>query len=293
MAVTRAAKWFRQSVARGRARGTESDEAAFRRRELKSTRDSIVKLRSLYSGFEARDGYSLKPEKLARLPPQRLSKIKSRIRQYHVETSMPYKLVRPRSIAAYDALTRHTGAKRVKGRKAFVVHVAKPETTRVKVIIHKPTRKRKTPRATVQITRKLKGARSIDRTYFFRDYSRRKIRSMADIADAVRRMVAELPRGYYCMISSDYGVISTPMPRDRLIEQVELEWSQYDVRGHDRGLAATLLGIKRVAMIGDEADREYEQRLTMRQQMMAARQRGRERYQTYLEKKHRGRSKKR
>lgn len=259
----RAAKWYRESVAKGRRLGRETDEAAWRRKQLKKLRDDVSLLRQHYKGFEARDGYSMQPGKLARLTPGRLNKLKLLARETHRELSQPYVVKRARSKKSKAALYKHTRAVKVKGRKTFLVHVPKPETTQVEVV--------GTKRKRVREVRKVKGGRVEEQFFYFADYAKRAPKTMAQILRITERMLKDMPRGQYVMLSSTYGHIGTGMDRRLLLQAIETDWLGYDAapdpragRKESRGLAATLIGYKLVATTADGSRREYEERLTRR-----------------------------
>ena len=263
MAVTRVASgWYKAAKAAGHAE-----------RELKYLHDAIIDLRRFYSGFKARDGFSLKPRTLARMPLARYERIRSLAIDLRRELSQPHKVVRPRSRASKSALASHTGQVDSK-RKTFIVHTADPDTTTIKIV---GTRKKKQ----VQEVTTVEGGRFTQRHFYFRDYTKRRIKTMVDILAVAERMIKQMPPGQYVFISSLYGEIGTNMDRRLLLAAIERNWLAYDAapdmrsgRPDNRGLAQTLLGFKLIATTPDGGRRSLEERYTRRERMIQAKQAG-------------------
>ena len=255
------AKWFRDSVARGRANGTEEAEAAFRDREIEYLKAAIRDMRKLAKGYEAKDGYTLHRQDLTRLSGRKLAYLKGNVQMFRREMSQPHKIVRPRTAAQRKALDTHTGAKRVKGRKVYVVHVEKPETTDIKI----ETPKGKPPRVVEK--RKFGAVTRTAKFFYFTDYTRNGERpaTMAQIEKLLPKMLADMPAGNYVFVSSNYGNISTWMDRDVLLRAIRRDWMAYDKRPRSseerdsRGLAETLVGFRFVGTDA-QADKELDDR---------------------------------
>lgn len=248
--------------------------AAALRRTIKTRRADILELRRYFSGFDAKAGYSLRPNKLAKLSAARLKKLKVRARELHREKSQPYKVVRPRSVKSRRALYAHTRAEKVRGRKAFLVHVPKPDTTRIEIVGKKKKR--------VREVRRVKGARVVEQYFYFADYSKREPKTMAAIERVTRTMLKDMPRGRYVFMSGVYGDIGTSMDRDDLLDELQQRWMIYDAPPdpfagirESRGLAATLVGFRFVSTTEEGAARKYAQRLSRRLRYRMAGKRGR------------------
>ena len=280
MAVRRVSKWFRDSLRRGRAgmdeRGFapfDAKETAWRKSQTRYLHDAVVELRRHFKGFEARDGYSLKSGALARLPLGRYEKIRRLALELRRELASPHKVVRPRSAKSKSVLYKHTRALMVKGRKSFIVHVPRPETTRVKVVGKKKKR--------VSETRFVRGGRVETDYFYFADYARRAPRTIEEILRLTEKMLKDMPRGHYVMLSSQHGYIGAGMDKRLLLRAIEVDWLGYDAAPDpysgvrdSRGLAETLIGFTRVASTADGARREYQERQSLRDRMKAAQRKG-------------------
>ena len=262
MAVTRQpAKWFRDSVARGRANdgAREAYEAAYRDAELAYLRQAVIDMRRLATGYEARDGFSLKRSELARLGALQLAKLKGNVQMFRREMSQPHIKVRARTKAQREALDQHTGAKNVVGRKFYIVHVEKPETTKIKIEVPK----RGFPRVVEQ--RKFGAVTRTAKYFYFDDYGPKPV-TFSDVAKIVPKMLEDMPEGHYVFVSSNYGAISTWMEKSVILRAIRSDWMGYDKfkRGREdrdsRGLAETLVGFKFVGTSEREADRESDER---------------------------------
>lgn len=244
-------------------------------RQLKRLRDAIVLVRQHFAGFDAKRGYALTPKKLAKLTPTRQKKLKQRVRELRREQSRPYKVVKaPRDAAARRALYKHTGAEKVRGRKTFIVHTAKPETTTIQLVGTK-SRKR------VREVRKVAGAEIEQQYFYFADYTKKLPRTMKDIRRVAAKMLKDMPPGYYVMLSKEFGHISVNMYRDELLGELERNWLKYDVapdwksadprdRKESRRLAESLIGFAFVSTTRAGARRASAQRLSLRQRMQKA-----------------------
>lgn len=182
------------------------------------------------------------------------------------------------------ALYRHTGERVEEGRKVFIVHVTRPDVTKVKVrasgvkIIRVKGRKRKRRiPATVEEEQTVRGVRMYQRYFMFADYTKRRPLTMDGVLALVSRMVPHMPAGRYVFVSSVYGLISTAMNRDDLINRIERDWMMYDRIKGDENLAGTLLGFALIATTPAGSRREYTQRMSRRDQMAKSKQKGDER----------------
>lgn len=291
--VTQPAKWFRDSVARGRATDTESIEAGRRKQLLKSLRDSLVDVRRFFKGYEAKDGYSLKHGSLSRLTGAKLHRLKEDAKQLHREMSQPHLIVRPRTVESKRALATHTRVKPDKRRKAYVVHVTDPKHTTVSVEKRKPKKGRKRP-ARVKEVLQVEDVKRVNRYYYFADYGPVP-QSMEEIYKLVDVMMPDLPKGHYAFMSRNYGNISMSMDRNRLLREIQSTWMVYDkFKGapgekDSRGLAEDLIGLRLVATTVAGADLEYNNRITRRSLMRGYRKQVAESKAARKRKRHRGR----
>ena len=266
--ITQPAKWFRESVARGRATDTESLEASRRKQELKYLRDAVMDLRKFFKGYEAKDGYSLKPAALARISGAKLRRLKDDAKQLHREMSQPFVVARPRSGESKKAFATHTREKMDKRRKAYIVHVTDPKHTKVKAEKRKSVKGRKRP-ARVKETLEIADVKRVNRYYYFSDYGPAPL-SMDEVYKLVDKMMPDLPKGFYAFMSRSYGNISMSMDRNRLLREIQSTWMVYDKfkdmpgEKDSRGLAEDLIGLRLVATTVAGADLEYNNRITRR-----------------------------
>lgn len=252
----------------------KSARSALTRKQSQKLRADLKLVRAHFRGFEARNGYRLTGRKI---PAAKLRKLQVRARELRREMSQPYKVVRPRTKAATAALYRHTRAQRVKGRKSFLVHVAKPENTTIEIVGRKVKR--------VREVRRVVGARVEQQHFYFADYGPAP-KTMRAIERLARKMLPDMPRGRYVFSSGVYGDIGTSFDRDDLLYELRERWSIYDAAPspetamrESRGLAATLVGFRFVATTAEGARRQYAQRLSrrLRYQMAKAKAKGRKR----------------
>lgn len=262
-------------MAKKSKRPKRSARVALSSRQVSRLRASIKVVRQHFTGFDPKHGYSLSSAKLAKLTPARQKKLQYRARELRRELAAPHKVVKvPRNIAARRALYKHTGAEKVRGRKTFVVHTARPENTEIKIVGTKG-RKR------IREVRKVAGAEVEQQYFYFADYSKRQPRTMKEISRLTKRILKDMPPGRYVFLSKEFGHISTAMDRDDLLEQLRIKWHKYDFepdhlsddvaeRKDSRGMAESLIGFSFVATTVAGSRREYAQRLSRRQRMRVA-----------------------
>jgi hypothetical protein len=270
------AKWFRESVKRGqRNEEVEYNERERREREIKYLKGSIQFLRPLVKGFDAKDGYSLDRKKLVRLTGKKLQKLRDISAQFRREMSQPHKVVKVRDKKKIAALEKYTGAKRIVGRKAFVVHVVDPDNTEVKI-----TSSKKGP-AHFETIRKFGKSTISERYFLFSDYQKRQPMTMKEIERLVRtKMMPDMPAGFYFFYSKDYGLINGSVERDALVQELQEHWLTYDKfttrsTTDDRGLAESLLGFRWFKTAG-QADDAHKRKDTYRMQYKMHKRRVRE-----------------
>lgn len=125
------APWF-QSLHGAKAR----DDA------LEYYKAGLKRVRKIYAGFDAKDGFDIK--RLDRLPLERREDLHSHISEVNREMSrgeefgkQEWKIVRPRSKAQREALIRHTLeplGSRAHPRRAFIVPTGTPTKTQVRYV---------------------------------------------------------------------------------------------------------------------------------------------------------------
>ena len=261
--------------------GREAQEAAFRAHEIRYLIDATRQLRTFYRGFEARDGYALKPVTVARLSNAQRDRITKMAKHLRRELASAHVIVRPRTTKSARALDKHTGSKPSARRKAYVVHVEKPESTRIRI----QRGKKKSSPAHIQEVRKIKGGRFEARYFYFADYAKRMPVTMDGILKVAKRMIVDMPLGFYVMLSNEHGFIGTPMHKNLLLKQLVDEWSQYEKYGTGTGLARSLIGFRMVSTTEDGARREYRERLTLRGHMQQLRDRAKSRLRDKLKRR--------
>jgi hypothetical protein len=154
----------------------------------------------------------------------------------------------------------------------------KPDATRVKIVPSvrkvrdKRGRVREVVQARVEITRQVKGAEIAERYFYFDEPPT----SFDDIIAQTRKMLRDMPKGWYVLMTSTHGNIAAPMRKEQLISRLNERFLVYDklpTRGHkdDRGLAEVVVGYKLVSFTEAGAHKEYRERLSRRE--IAARER--------------------
>jgi len=268
------------------AKKTPRMSAHFRRApnrdaEVQYLHDAIEQLRHYHKGMEARDGFSLQRRKIVRMSKARIERVKRLAADLRRTLASPAKVIRPRSAKSRAALERYTGVKPDRSRKAFVVHVRRPETTKVKV----RRAKKKSAPATVEEVETVDGMRQYQRYYMFSQYSKRRPVTMDAVLSLATRMLQHMPQGRYVMVSSEHGYIGTAMNRDRLLRAIEDDWMMYDRMPGQGGLAGTLIGFTLIATTEEGSRREYTERMSRRDEMAAARKRAQSKRRTRLAKR--------
>ena len=268
------AKWFADSIKRAKEFGTAVSEATARRKEIAYIADSIRLLRRFFKGYESADGFSLKPGDIQRIPASEIKKIRLKAAQLRREMSSSHVIADPKNEKQMAALYTHTGAKKDKKRKAFVVHVADPDRT---VITIEPGEDGR-PAQVVEETLLSKRAKVRHQFFYFKDYARRQPRTIDEVLTLLDHMLPDMPDGYYVFVSRDYGNIAAPMPRNLLKREIADMWLAYDkIPGRsdkdNRGLAQSLIGFSYVSKEIDGADEEYNQRLSRARQYQKERER--------------------
>ena len=287
MAVRRPSKWFRDSVARGRARDTEQDEFYARRKRLSELRENILLARRYFKGFSAREGYSLKPGAIARMSAAKAKRLEAKAREVREVSRLKHLTVRPRSAKSRRALEKHLGLKPDATRTGYVVPIIGTGKARVRVVTPKPKKRKRgqrksaTPEPVVEISEEITpGTERVRRFFYFRDYVTR-IATMDDILQATQAMRPAMPKGSYMMVSARHGPISEPTPRDALVQAVVYFWALYDDATRTNTFPSDLVGWVWTAPKIDGA-------IKIAQRIRTARQLGRENQQR-MEREHRAR----
>ncbi len=247
--MKRPAPWFRNAA------------PASRDADVRYIKESVRLLRKFYDGFDASAGYDLHTSNIASFNKRKLNRIRSLARQLRVEMSAPHSVIRPRTKVQREAIEKHTGAPRERGRKAYVVHVPNDKT--------KATVRTRKGRASVVEVTKRSGAESTREYFYFADYGRgAQPKSMAAIQKRVRRMIDDLPEGWYVLVSRDYGFIGAAMLKSKLLQEIDRTWLDYDKfkpgQNDSRGLAQSLIGLSRVSTTIEGMEVEYTNRITRR-----------------------------
>lgn len=271
----RPAAWFRESVKRERALSDRDDyigaRLEYQRREADKQylKDSIKLLRRFADGFEARNGYTLKD--VAHLTGKRLANVKKYAALIREEQASDHVEKIGRTKPQRDALATYTGQQWMPKRKRFIVHTPHPETTKVKLV-----KRSKKARPVVEVQEKVKGGTLADRFFHISDYRKTPATTFKQIAATVRKMLADMPDGYYVIVTSNHGHIGAPMERDRILHEIESLYFGYDILKRyekqdgnisvkdNRGLAEVVVGFKHVSFTKDGAIREYNVRDTRR-----------------------------
>jgi hypothetical protein len=246
--------------------------------------DSIKLIRRFVKGFEASNGYDLK--QVSHLNPAREEKVRRYAYQLRQEIASPHIEIVPRTSAARLAIEKHTGQSNIPGRKRFIIHTNRPETTKARVIYKTVTgreargRKRKIKTASLELEQKVKGGTLHDRYFYFPE----KPKTFNHIVKMTRKMLKSMPKGYYALQSSGHGTIGRSIPSELLIEELQdryLGYDQFNIQStkDDRGLAESLTGFKLISFTVKGADREYSERLSTRLQMQKQRREQRAQHQ--------------
>lgn len=264
---TQPAAWFRDSVKREQALERKDDyigaRLEYQRRESdrEYLKESVKLLRRFTTGFEAKDGYALRDT--AWLTGPKLAKVKKLAAQIREEQASDHIEKLGRTKAQRDALSRYTGQTGIKNRKRFIVHTAHPETTKVKIVKRKGAKS-----SVVETEESVPGGKVHQRFFHFSDYSKKPPVTFKGISALTKRMVKDMPDGYYVIMTSNHGAIGVPIERNRILHVLQENYHSYDIldkfNKDDRGLAEVVLGFKFTSFTVEGANREYTTRLTRR-----------------------------
>lgn len=285
------AAWYRDLVAAEKSykkSGDDFDAIVSRRNRLleeKYISDSIKLLRQYSSNFGTKQGFDLK--KLRYIPESRLEDMKMYASILRAQLATPHILVRPRDELSKQALIAHTGQDDIPGRTVFAVHTMTPDKTKIRVVkstVVEKKRGKKIKRqiAQVETTQAVKGGEVLDRYFYLSDYSDKKPTTFKQIIAITKKMLKDMPKGYYTLITSAHGNIAAPIVKELLMSQLRSRFALYDlgpaITGRDqRGLAETVLGYKYISYRSSAAGKEYADRLDYRAKAKKQRARERER----------------
>lgn len=258
-----------------------------RQNEKAYLHDSIKLLRRFASGFESRDGFSLR--EIGSLSGRKLAKVKKLAAVIRQEQATPHVEAVARTPQQRKALESYTGQHEIPGRKRFIVFTEQPEKTHVKVVSRKPKvepepetpkkkrkkakkKKKAKPVPRVELEIDVPGGTAREEFFLIADYTD-EVSSFEDVKEALKLMLPEMPKGWYVLVTSNHGNIGVPIQRHRLVDQIESRYMKYDEvpgatsRKDDRGLAEVVVGFKLVSFTQDGAQREYNERLTRREKL--------------------------
>lgn len=286
--LTAQADWRRkyiQQIRDAEARGDDREAEIWDRRlalEEQYLRDSIKLMRKFAHGYTPEDGFDL--NQLAYIPESRLKKVRAYAPIIRKQTSATtedergreqrfYKVVRPRSTRGRHAVEQFTGQTEVPDRKAWTVPVRDPKRDTVQLVRKEVVvrdargRRRHVVKEQVEVTEKR--GRTLIHTRYFR-FDETPL-TFDDVIAMTRAMLPHMPKGWYVIETSNFGAISVPMRKDLILRELQSRFLVYDhvpERGQkdSRGLAETVIGFKLVSTRAEDADREYDERLTRREE---------------------------
>lgn len=221
---------------------------------LASLNTSIKLLRRYYSGFDARDGFSLND--LKALPKNRADKVLKMAHTLRQIQSRPFINVRPRKAKSKQVLRMHTGQRQPK-QKVFAVHSTLGVTEQTKIKI----RGKKLEFNTPYIDKEGKAHTRTVRNYYFAFAKR--IRTWDDIMTEANKMIARLPPGRYSIISSIFEMVGATVDRENLMRKFQEWFDQYHTMTDKEGMAETLIGVR---WIGKDSQQSAPYRSLAQQQ---------------------------
>ena len=250
--------------------------------------DAIKQAREWYNGFSSADGFNLNNVRF--LTNAQVTKLEVAIKHLREQLASPHIEVKPRNKLEHRALEILTRQTWPPGRKKFAVHTSHGLDTVIRygtkerTVKDKLGRKRKQTVPTAEIGYRTKrGQVIVDKFFSIADYATESERkSFKSMLPALKRMVKQMPDGWYTFVNANHGMIGIAMPRDEVIRQVVRQWKKYDssqrkdMKAKARSLASSIAGMKKLDVASaKQARREYEQRRT--EQLAMNRQRKLER----------------
>jgi hypothetical protein len=245
------------------------------RSQLGVLHDGLRRVRQLFGGFEAKDGYSL--QRLKALPSARAEHLRAYISHanhfFSGEAQSLYSLVRPRSEAQRDALYRHTAQispdEHRHPLRAFLIYA----NTRKAQVRYVPERKLIAApmgrpiieeRLRAEIVHPVKGGRLVTRDYLFREVlgfqpgmeSTSEEGMMAgqglgtfdpweQMVEAMEMLLEVIPdytpqgnEAYYRLLS-DRGPVGVGVPKHMLVSQMQRWGEEYETT-----LVELLIGVR-------------------------------------------------
>jgi hypothetical protein len=187
-----------------------------RQERLLRDREAIRVLRQHFTGYDARDGYSLDLRKIAQMPEHRRLALRKKYTQVATLLATPHVLVPARSKAQAKILRREVGVEqaRLQRRKHFIVHVPDAKRSTVKVL-----------KTRVSIRTKLPGRAEFDEQLF--RWSRRP-KSPDEMIAMLEAMKLPTTGSFYIQ-TSRYGEIqSEAMDKPALIRMLRDYLGAYD-----------------------------------------------------------------
>jgi hypothetical protein len=286
--MTKAAKWFTDSEKRERALKRAGDDIGAKlerqRRALDTEylKESVALLRRFATGYETKNGFDLRA--VHKLSGAKLAKVRKFAPLIRAEQASDHVEAVARTPAQAKALANHTGQQWLKGRTRFIVHTPHPKTTTVKILPGK-TKKTKGGKKVkgppvVEVKETVKGGSIADRYFHIADYRKKPPVTFKQIMATTRKMLKNMPDGFYVLVTSTHGNIAAPIMRDRLLSVMERRYVDYDklklftrdgYNKDSRGLAETVTGFKLVSFTLEGAQREYRTRRTRRGVLRAER----------------------
>lgn len=210
--------------------------------------------RQFFSGFEARDGFTL--NRLDELTKKQVDKLRETATYIHeLQARSPAKIYQPRSANTKRLIQKRTGQTR-KNQKRFLIRDAKPEDLKVKARGNR-----------LEFQREFKAAdgtahRLQDKYYYF-NFARRP-RSFEDLMRLASKVVPHLPKGRYTILNSQHGEIDVPQEREGLL-QVLRNWFESGGSGRHvvtdqikKGFAESIIGFKWVGIDRTQSDAYYQ-----------------------------------
>jgi hypothetical protein len=183
-----------------------------RAERLLRDREAIRVLRKHFTGYEARDGFSLEPKKIAALPYHRRRALRQKYAKVEHLLSQPHDVVKPKTPRDAKALRTFTH-ERMRRMKHFIV----PKPSEDSHVTVKEGR--------VELTTQFPGQVEFTEQYFM--FPRRG-RSHEHLARMLEKMLPTMPDGMYSIQTDTYGDIQQPVHKKFLLEEVQRLLEAYD-----------------------------------------------------------------
>lgn len=175
---------------------------------LYKDRQIIADLRKHFEGYGTKEGFSLSPEKIAKIPYSQKRGMRAKHKKLQTLLKHPFvDFVKPADDASRKALKRFTG-ERMRGMKHFVVAKPSAEST-VRVV-----------GGDVQLKTKFPGEAAFTERFFMFPNLPRSHKHMLAMFD---KMYSRMPPGMYVLQSKSYGDIGEAADRGQIREKIE-DW---------------------------------------------------------------------